>query len=673
MDGFTMKNFGRVVRLALRYRLIFALSLVSALFVGVLWGANIGTVYPFAEIAFQGESLQQWLAREIGEAETTVDTMEAEVAKLRREVDRADDQTKPSLEAQISLRRSRILAEREAVVRYRWMQPYVRRYLPNDPFQTLALLVGLLLLGTVVKDAFLVANSVLIARIAQLGTFELRKLFYRRTLQMDLAHFSNEGTSDLMSRFTHDMNCVADGLTTLFGRLVREPLKAVACLVGAAFICWRLLLLSLIVAPIAGLLIQWLAKLIKRANRRAMEEMAQLYNTLEETFRGIKIVKAFTMEPQERWRFHLNSKQYYTQAMRIAQYDAMIRPVNEIMGILTICLALLGGAYLVISGETHLLGIRMSQRPLDLGALLVFYGLLAGVADPLRKLSDVFASLQRAGAASDRIYEKLDREPDVRDPEKPRALPRHHLDLVFDGVNFAYQPGKPVLEEINLRIRFGETIALVGPNGCGKSTLANLIPRFSDPTAGEIRLDGIPLGGVRLKDLRAQIGLVAQESLLFNDTVLKNIQYGSPQATREEVIAAAKQAHAHRFIEQELGEGYETIVGPSGGRLSGGQRQRVALARAILHDPSILILDEATSQVDLESEQLIQKVLERFVQNRTVVMITHRMSLLTMADRVVVMEAGRILDVGTHEQLIARCDLYRRLYQIQFDDLRESA
>jgi len=668
-----MKNFGRVVRLALRYRLVFALSLVCALFVGVLWGANIGTVYPFAEIAFQGESLQQWLTREIEEAETTLDMMEAEIEQLRRKADRADDQKKPSLEARISLRRSRILAEREAIARYQWMQPYVERYLPNDPFRTLALLVGLLLIGTVVKDAFLVANSVLIARLAQLGTFELRKLFYRRTLQMDLAHFSNEGTSDLMSRFTHDMNCVADGLSTLFGRLVREPLKAVACLVGAAFICWRLLLLSLIVAPIAGLLIQWLAKLIKRANRRAMEEMAQLYNTLEETFRGIKIVKAFTMEPQERWRIHLNSKQYYNRAMRIAQYDALIRPVNEIMGILTICLALLGGAYLVISGETHLLGIRMSQRPLDLGALLVFYGLLAGVADPLRKLSDVFASLQRAGAASDRIYEKLDREASVRDPETPRALPRHHLDLVFDGVDFAYQPGKPVLEAVNLRIRFGETIALVGPNGCGKSTLANLIPRFSDPTAGEIRLDGVALGDARLKDLRAQIGLVAQESLLFNDTVFKNIQYGSPQATREDVIAAAKQAHAHRFIEQELSHGYDTIVGPSGSRLSGGQRQRISLARAILHDPSILILDEATSQVDLESEQLIQKVLERFVRDRTVVMITHRMSLLTMADRIVVMEAGRILDVGTHEQLIARCDLYRRLYQIQFDDVRESA
>ena len=359
--------------------------------------------------------------------------------------------------------------------------------------------------------------------------------------------------------------------------------------------------------------------------------------------------------------------------MKIGTYDSWTRPITEILGILIICMAMLAGAYLVLRGETALWGIPMSSEPLSWPTLLIFYGLLVGTADPARKLSDVFSQLQAGVAAADRIYALLDREPQVRDPERPRPLTRHSQDLVFEGVDFGYQPEHPVLHDVNLHIRFGETIAIVGPSGCGKSTLANLICRFADPTAGVIRLDGVPLPEVRLRDLRKQIGLVTQDPLLFDDTVIHNIRFGAPGASREQVIEAAKQAHAHQFIEQELPEGYETIVGPLGGQLSGGQRQRIALARAILRDPSILILDEATSQVDLESERLIQTVMERFIRGRTAVVITHRLGALVLADRIVVMQDGRILDIGTHTELIGRCELYRRLYQIQFDDLKQSA
>ena len=668
-----MKNFLRVLRLSLRYRFTFLASIVCALGVGVLWGGNIGAVYPFVEVAFQGHSLQQWVDSEIKDARETIEIGSADIRQLQIQLADAPVEQHGAIRAEISLAEARVAAERRAVQRFRWLKPYVDRYLPEDPFQTLALLVAGLLLGTIVKDLFLVANTVLVARLSQLGTFELRKLFYRRTLRMDLATFSSEGTGDLMSRFTHDTENVAGGLNTVFGKLIREPLKMAACLVGAAWICWRLLLLSLIVAPLAGWLIHWLAKMLKRANRRAMEEMAVLYNTLEETFRGIKIVKAFTMERRERWRFHVNSKQYYRKAMQIARYDSLSRPLTEVMGILTICLALLAGAYLVLGGKTHLLGIRMSNRPLDLGELLLFYGLLAGVADPSRKLSDVFTKLQRAMVAADRIFERLDRQPEVRDPVCPRPLPRHRQHVVFDGVDFAYQPGRPVLEGIDLRIGFGETIAVVGPNGCGKSSLLNLIPRLADPTSGTVSLDGVPLNEVRLRDLRSQIGLVTQETLMFDETVFNNIRYGSPQATAEQVIGAAKQAQAHRFIENELADSYRTIVGPSGGRLSGGQKQRISLARAILRDPAILLLDEATSQIDPESEQVIHGVLEQFIHGRTAVIITHRLGILTMADRIVVMEAGRIRDVGPHDELLARCELYRRLYQIQFAELKRSA
>ncbi len=242
--------------------------------------------------------------------------------------------------------------------------------------------------------------------------------------------------------------------------------------------------------------------------------------------------------------------------------------------------------------------------------------------------------------------------------------------MVLENLNFRYTADQPVLNGINLRIPYGETLAIVGQNGSGKSTLANLIPRFYDPTSGAVRLDSIDLREVRLRDLRAQIGVVTQDPLLFDDTVLNNIRYGSPHATRQQVIDAARKAHAHRFIEEQLEEGYETNVGQLGGRLSGGQRQRISLARAILRDPPILILDEATSQIDIESEQLIHKVLEQFVRDRTTIIITHRLSTLDLADRVLVLDQGRVVDLGAHHELMGRCELYRRLYQIQ---LRESA
>jgi ATP-binding cassette subfamily B protein/subfamily B ATP-binding cassette protein MsbA len=356
--------------------------------------------------------------------------------------------------------------------------------------------------------------------------------------------------------------------------------------------------------------------------------------------------------------------------MRIALFDGLISPVTELMGITTICLAILFGAYLVMSQQTHLFGVKMSDRPLSLSALMCFYGMLAGISDPARRLSEVFNRLQRAAAAADRVYQLLDREPLVCDPPSPKSLPRHHRELVFDRVSFHYHASQLVLEEIDLRIPFGETIAIVGPNGCGKSTLANLIPRFFDPVLGSVRLDGVDVRDVRLRELRGQIGLVTQETLLFDDTVLNNIRYGCPHATRDQVIEAAQQAHAHRFIEQKLEQGYQTIVGAGGGRLSGGQRQRIALARAILRDPAILILDEATSQIDLESEQLIHKVLEQFIRHRTTVVVTHRLATLALANRIVVMDGGRIADLGTHEQLLSRSDVYRRLHQIQF---RETA
>lgn len=665
-----MNNFGRTLRLALRYPFTLAASVVCALAVALLWGGNISAVYPMVDLTTKGRSLRQWADDAIAQSKARADHYREEAGQLARELAAAASSQRDALAAKQRHAEQLALLEERDGRRYRWFAEHViYPYMPADAFSTLLLVVGALLAGTIIKSLFFVAQQILVARLAQRVVFNLRKEFYRRTLRMDLATFTTESTSELMSRFTFDMEGVSHGINDCFGKLIREPLKMLACLIGAACVCWQLLLLSLVIAPVSAFLIRWLAKTLKRANRKAMEEMSQIYNILEETFQGIKAVKAFTMERSERWRFHQVSKKYLKKAMRIARYDSLTRPATEVMGMITVCVALLAGAYMVLEHKNNLFGIPMGRQPPTFEGLLLFYGLLAGVSDPARKLSEVFSRLQRAAAAADRIYQLLDRSPTIVDARRPRSLPRHRRELVFDRVNFHYQPSQKVLDDVSLRVEFGETIAIVGPNGCGKSTLANLIPRFFDPVSGSVRLDGIDLREVRLRELRGQIGLVTQETLLFDDTVLANIRYGSPWASREDVLRAAERAHAHRFIEEKLENGYRTVVGPRGSVLSGGQRQRIALARAILRDPPLLILDEATSQVDLESEQVIQQVLEQFVRNRTTVLITHRMGTLTLADRIVVMEAGRILDVGSHEELLRRCALYGRLHDIQFKEI----
>jgi len=659
--------------MACHYRMTLVGSVLAALGVAVLWGGNIGAVFPFVKVVLEGKSIQTWVAEEIDRGGQAVIDLNGQIDAAQAQLAVAPTEQQPKLDAALRNLRSRRDTEQRARDWYLRAAPHLDRWLPNDPFQTLVLVMVVLLVGTLLKSGLTIANDILVSRLANLVTFDVRKLFYRRTLRLDLATFNKEGSSDLMSRFTHDTSNIGNGVETVFGKLVREPLKMVACLVGAAMVCWRLLLLSMIIAPVAAWSIRWLSKMLKRANRKAMEQMVQIFNVLEETFRGIKIVKAFTNESHERKRFHLRAKEYYRKSMKIARYDSLSHPITEFMGILTISLALLAGVWLVLKGETRLLGIPLTSRPLDLSSLLLFYGFLFGTADPVRKFSDIFSRLQCGVAASDRVFARLDREPSVRSPKEPVACPRHRRELAFEGVSFEYEPGTRVLDDVTLRIGFGETVAIVGPNGCGKSTLANLIPRFADPTGGRICLDGVPLGAMRLRDLRGQIGLVTQEPILFDDTVFNNIRYGRPQASRDEVFEAAQRAHAHKFIETELTEGYQTVVGTLGGRLSGGQRQRIALARAILRDPAILILDEATSQVDLESEQAIQEVLEEFTRGRTTVIITHRLAILSLAHRVVAMQAGRIIDVGTHQEMLARCGLYRRLHQIQFEDVRRSA
>lgn len=656
-----MKNFGRVLRLSMRRPWSLAGIVLTSLLVAALWGANIGTLYPIVEVVFRNKSLPEYAANKLDQSRATLAELKSENQALRERIATAPPKTQAQLQRDLDANQLELDVVRTSVERLSALNPWIQRYMPRTPYATLGLIVAILIGGTAIKLVALGINLLLVQYVAERTSIELRSMFFRKALHLDLDAFGDNGSAELTSRLTNDISHVAAGVSVLLGRLVREPLKMAVCLAGAMAICPRLMLLVMVVTPIIALVMHHLSRAIRRASRRAMEEMSQLYGMLNDAFAGIQVVKAFNTQSVERAKLRQRITAYYRKSMKLALYNSLARSSSELLGMTVVGLAILAGGYLVLNQQTHLLGLRMSAVPMNVGQILMFFGFLIGASDPAKKLSDVWSGLQRGIAGSQRVFQIIDQPVRVREPARPALVARPHQRLRFEAVRFQYPSGPMVLRGIDLTVEHGETIAVIGPNGCGKSTLLSLLCRFDDPQSGRVMLDETGVDQMGIRDLRRRIALVTQRTTLFDDTIENNIRYGSPGADSHAVVRAAKLAFADEFIRRKTPDGYKTMLGTGGMRLSGGQMQRIALARAFLREPDILVLDEATSQIDLESEQLIHQALQQFLVGRTGIMITHRPTSMAMADRIVVLEGGTVADTGLHEELLGRNSFYQSL------------
>lgn len=513
-------------------------------------------------------------------------------------------------------------------------------------------LIGFSLTVTAIRCIAKFFQIYLSLKIMMIADCRLREALFSHILEMPIGNYTQESPSDMVSRIIRDTGEMASMLRVVFGRSLREPIIALFMLLFAMTIHWRLTLIFMLGGPLIIATVAWFGKKMRKAARRSLEASARMLGKLEESIAGIKAVKVFGQSRSECKVFEGINQQLLKQHLRISRVDAGTPPVLEMLGLLA-------------GSAAFLVGVRsIADQNIDNENFLVLLAALGFAAESLRRSSGIWNNIQRANAAAGRIFEIMEQPLELEAPDCIELDPMQK-EIRFQDISFQYTTRPdPTLEDINLTIHAGETVALVGPNGSGKTTLANLLPRFYDPTTGKILIDGIDIRTASLVSLRRQIGIVTQQLITFNETIAYNIAYGKQDASEAAIKAAAQQAHAHEFI-KELPAGYQTVIGEHGSGLSGGQLQRIVIARAIVKNPVILIFDEATSQVDAESEAKIHDAIERIMKNRTTIIIAHRFSTVVSADKIVVIDGGRIIAQGQHEQLNRECPLYQNLYETQ--------
>ncbi|HIA23602.1 MAG TPA: ABC transporter ATP-binding protein [Candidatus Marinimicrobia bacterium] len=533
-----------------------------------------------------------------------------------------------------------------------WSNGFILRDTAQDTLKVLCLTIMVVFLA---KNVFLYLKNISMTLVQYHLITEMRNRLYKHFNSQSLSYFHQKKSGELTSIIINDVANLRRALGTSFHQLLVEPINLLAFTVLLFIINWKLALISVVIVPISGITIMTIGRSIRRKSRRTAAMIAGITNIITETFSSIRVVKAFAMEGYEVQRFFKETHKYFKLILRRAKLRLLASPITETLGVMMGVLLLWVGGMEVLSGK--------GLTPED---FLRFILLLFAMMDPLRKLSNVNVELQAGAASAERIFAILETPPTIVDELDAVKIDTFKDKIQINDVSFKYESDDTVLKNISFEIKKGSTVALVGSSGAGKSTLADLIPRFYDVNQGAIEIDGQDIRYVTLNSLRRLMGIVTQETILFNDTVKANIAYGQKDVDDEQVIAAAKAANALEFIE-ELPKGLDTVIGEKGVKLSGGQRQRLAIARAIMKNPPILILDEATSALDTESERLVQEALETLMSDRTVLVIAHRLSTVTNADNIIVMEKGLIKEMGTHDELIQKNGLYSNLYNIQFN------
>lgn len=689
---FQWREFRRIAAMAWPYRGKLALGMVLAVFFVALHTVSIAGVFPVLKILLEREGLTGWVDRTVAserlgahfappaeEARRLRVVAVAANGPLAAEGDEVyagltDPAGRPAAEllheiahapagTQIKLQiaagsQPRVLTVTPRALDWRmrglrWGASWLPADADQDKLHTLMYILGALVTVVALANVCRYFGEVLVAEGVLRALVALRARLYERVLLLPMSFFAAQPTADIVTRFVQDVQEIQRGLLTLFGKFVREPLKVVFILGLAFALDWRITLAMVVVAPLAVLVFWQVGRSVKKASRRLLQSYGAMIGALTTTLHNLRVVKAYTAEQHEQRRLRDVDRKVIKQQIKLAKLEAFISPMMETIAVVAASLVTVWLASRVLSSDLSL------SKFVGLGVVA------SSLFDPLRKLSDVYVRLQRSTAGAERVFSVMDQRGECEQGSEAVELGPLAERIDFEHVTFTY-PGSevPALQDITFSVERGETIAIVGPNGCGKTTLMSLLPRFFSPDAGAVRYDGADLRQTELKSLRRQISLVSQEAIVFAGTPLENIAYGPDEPDLERAQAAAKQAFADEFI-RALPGGYTAALGERGTTLSGGQRQRLAIARAIYRDAPILIFDEATSQIDSESELRIQQALRALAVNRTTFIIAHRFSTIKFARRIVVMDEGRVLDIGTHPELYERCPLYRTLCETQ--------